>query len=150
MQIISFEAMDLMLPARFRSAVCSLRLYIPFVSTTGKQQLALAPCGLIKLLQWLLSVSLIRSLAQTSGTSLVYSYRAEDSVVKAGSRGADRGADITRAEGELRWLHFAAIKPSKIWFSILWDRWGLFYSFTLHEHKRTKSATENHTNASKE
>ena len=90
-QRICFETVHPMLPAPFRSVVYSPRPYPhpTLCSPTGKQQLALDPCGLIKLLQLLLSMSLIRSWAWTSGSSPVYSYSVEEPVVRAGSRGVD-------------------------------------------------------------
>lgn len=85
-------------------AVHSPRLYL-FCSSAGKQQLATSPpCGLIKLLLWLLSVSLIRPLTWTSETVTVYSYRVKGPVVMAGSRGVDQEGDDIQARWELgRW-----------------------------------------------
>lgn len=61
------------------------------------------PCGLIKLLLWLLSMSLIRPLTWTSETVPVYGYSVKGSVVRAGSRGADREGDDIQARWELGW-----------------------------------------------
>lgn len=55
-----------------------LHLVFPLFDGRKKQQLATttAPCGLIKLPPWLLSVSLIRPLTWTSESILVYGYSA--------------------------------------------------------------------------
>lgn len=68
-----------------------LRSSVFTCSAAGKQQLAFAPCGLIKSLQWLLSVSLIRPLAWTSGSRLVFSYRALSADRGLGSKGGRTG-----------------------------------------------------------
>lgn len=85
--------------------VHSPRPYLVFCSSDEKQQLAPSPpCGLIKLLLWLLSVSLIRPLTWTSETVTVYSYRVKGPVVMAGSRGVDQEGDDIQAHWELgRW-----------------------------------------------
>lgn len=75
-------------------------IHLVFTSSVGKQQLATPPCGLIKLLRWLLSMSLIRPLAGASETGPVYGYSVPGPVVRAGSRGADRGGDDIQAHGE--------------------------------------------------
>lgn len=84
------------------------RLHLPFCSA-GRKNNSLqtptlpdttTPCGLIKLLRWLLSVSPARPLAWTSGgraRCTVTAWRAP--VVRAGRKGAERGGDDIQAHG---------------------------------------------------